>query len=91
MLNEIHVFVRAVELKSISAAARNLRLSAAAASHRIQQLEEQVGARLLNRTTRSLQPTEAGRIFYQHALEVLATAMLLLACSTAASTSRACW
>jgi DNA-binding transcriptional LysR family regulator len=72
MLNEIHVFVRAVELKSISAAARNLRLSAAAASHRIQQLEEQVGARLLNRTTRSLQPTEAGRIFYQHALEVLA-------------------
>ena len=72
MLNEIHVFVRAVELKSISAAARNLRLSAAAASHRIQQLEEQVGARLLHRTTRSLQPTEAGRIFYQHALEVLA-------------------
>src|ERR1700761_1115421 len=72
MLNEIHVFVRAVELKSISAAARNLRLSAAAASHRIQQLEEQVGGRLLNRTPRSLQPTEAGRIFYQHALEVLA-------------------
>ena len=72
MLNEISVFVRAVELKSISAAARNLRISAAAASHRIQQLEEQMGARLLNRTTRSLQPTEAGRIFYQHALEVLA-------------------
>ncbi len=60
MLNEINVFVRAVELKSISAAARNLRLSAAAASHRIQQLEEQMGARLLNRTTRSQQPTEAG-------------------------------
>lgn len=76
MLNELHVFVRAVELKSISAAARNLRLSAAAASHRIQQLEEQVGARLLNRTTRSLQPTEAGRIFYQHALEVLAAVEL---------------
>jgi len=71
MLNEINVFVRAVELKSISAAARNLRLSAAAASHRIQQLEEQMGARLLNRTTRSLQPTEAGRIFYEHALGVL--------------------
>jgi DNA-binding transcriptional LysR family regulator len=76
MLNELNVFVRAVELKSISAAARNLRLSAAAASHRIQQLEEQVGARLLNRTTRSLQPTEAGRIFYQHALDVLAAVEL---------------
>jgi DNA-binding transcriptional LysR family regulator len=65
------VFVRAVELKSISAAARNLRLSAAAASHRILQLEEHVGVRLLNRTTRSLQPTEAGCIFYEHALNVL--------------------
>jgi DNA-binding transcriptional LysR family regulator len=71
LLNEINVFVRAVELKSISAAARNLRLSAAAASYRILQLEEQVGARLLNRTTRSLQPTEAGKVFYEHALEVL--------------------
>ena len=71
MLNELKVFVRAVELKSISAAARNLRLSAAAASHRILQLEEQVGVRLLNRTTRSLQPTEAGCIFYEHALNVL--------------------
>jgi len=71
MLNELKVYVRAVELKSISAAARSLRLSAAAASHRILQLEEQVGVRLLNRTTRSLQPTEAGCIFYEHALNVL--------------------
>ena len=72
MLNEIQVFVKAVELKSISAAGRSLRLSAAAASHRILQLEEQLGVRLLNRTTRSLQPTEAGMTFYEHALEVLA-------------------
>jgi DNA-binding transcriptional LysR family regulator len=72
LLNEIAVFVKAVELKSISAAARSLRLSAAAASHRILQLEEQMGVRLLNRTTRSLQPTEAGLIFYEHALDVLA-------------------
>ncbi len=71
MLNELKAFVRAVELKSISAAARSLRLSAAAASHRILQLEEQLGVRLLNRTTRSLQPTEAGHIFYDHALSVL--------------------
>lgn len=71
MLNELNVFVRAVELGSISAAARSLRLSAAAASHRLLQLEDQIGARLLNRNTRNLQPTEAGHIFYEHALEVL--------------------
>jgi DNA-binding transcriptional LysR family regulator len=72
VLSELSVFVKAVELKSISAAARSLRLSAAAGSHRILQLEEQMGIRLLNRTTRSLQPTEAGLIFYEHALDVLA-------------------
>ena len=71
MLDEIKVFVRAVELKSISAAARSLRLSAAVGSHRIIQLEEHLGVRLLNRTTRSLQTTEAGRIYYGHAVEIL--------------------
>lgn len=66
------VFMRAVDLRSISAAARSLRLTPAAASHRLMQLENRVGARLLNRTTRSLQPTEEGRIFYEHAVDVLA-------------------
>jgi len=65
------VYVRSVDLQSISAAARSLRLSPAAASHRILQLEAQLGTRLLNRTTRSLQMTEAGRVFYDRAREVL--------------------
>jgi DNA-binding transcriptional LysR family regulator len=72
MLDELKVFMRAVELHSISAAARSLRVTPAAASHRIMQLEARIGARLLNRTTRSLQPTEEGRIFYEHALEIVA-------------------
>ena len=72
MTNELIVFVRAVQLRNISAAARSLRLSPAAASHRILQLENRMGARLLNRTTRNLQPTEEGQLFYEHALEVLA-------------------
>ncbi len=72
MIDELKIFMRAVDLRSISAAARSLRLSPAAASHRILQLENRVGARLLNRTTRSLQPTEEGNIFYEHAVEVLA-------------------
>jgi DNA-binding transcriptional LysR family regulator len=71
VLNELLVFVRAVDLKNISAAGRELNLSAAAASHRILQLEQQLGVRLLNRTSRSLQPTEAGVRFYEHAREVL--------------------
>lgn len=71
MLNELQIFVRVVELRNISAAARSLRLSPAAASHRILQLENKLGARLLNRTTRNLQPTEEGYIFYEHALDVL--------------------
>lgn len=71
VLNELTAFVKAVDLKNISAAARELNLSAAAASHRILQLEQQLGVRLLNRTSRSLQPTEAGLRFYEHAREVL--------------------
>lgn len=71
MIEELKVFVRAVDLRSISAAARSLRMSPAAASHRILQLENRVSARLLNRTTRSLHPTEEGTIFYEHAVEVL--------------------
>jgi DNA-binding transcriptional LysR family regulator len=71
VLNELQIFVRVVELRNISAAARSLRLSPAAASHRILQLENKLGVRLLNRTTRNLQPTEEGYIFYEHALDVL--------------------
>ncbi|MDE1146947.1 MAG: LysR family transcriptional regulator [Azospirillaceae bacterium] len=71
LLENMQVFVRVVELGSLSAAGRNLRMSPALVSHRIQQLEAHLGARLLNRTTRQLQATETGQIFYQHCLEVL--------------------
>ncbi|MDZ5650498.1 LysR family transcriptional regulator [Nitrospirillum sp. BR 11828] len=71
LLENMQVFVRVVDLGSLSAAGRNLRMSPALVSHRIQQLEAHLGARLLNRTTRQLQATETGQIFYQHCLEVL--------------------
>ena len=48
---------------SMSAAARDQRTSPAVASARISELEKHLGVRLFNRTTRSLQPTENGRIF----------------------------
>ena len=62
LLENIHVFVRVVELGSFSAAGRYLRLSPAVVSHRIQQLEGHVGVRLLNRTTRQVNPTEQGML-----------------------------
>ncbi|QYK42970.1 MAG: LysR family transcriptional regulator [Paracoccaceae bacterium] len=67
----LRMFVRVYELGSMSAAARDQRTSAAVASARISELEKHLGVRLFNRTTRSLQPTENGRLFYDGAQKVL--------------------
>lgn len=67
----IRMFVRVYELGSMSAAARDQRTSPAVASARIGELEKHLGLRLFNRTTRSLQPTENGRIFYEGARKIL--------------------
>lgn len=67
----VRMFVRVYELGSMSAAARDQRTSPAVASGRIGELEKHLGVRLFNRTTRKLQPTENGRIFYEGALGIL--------------------
>lgn len=72
LLENMRVFVRVVELGSLSAAGRHLRLSPAVVSHRLQQLELHLGVRLLNRTTREVQTTEQGAAFYEACQEVLA-------------------
>lgn len=69
-LDNIEAFVRSVELGSFSAAGRSLRLSAAVISHRMQVLERHLGCRLFNRSTRKMQLTEPGRIFYERCLEI---------------------
>jgi DNA-binding transcriptional LysR family regulator len=69
----LRTFVRVYELGSMSAAGRDQRISAAVASARIADLERHLGVRLFNRTTRSLQPTEHGNIFYEGARKVLET------------------
>jgi len=71
-LESIKVFVRVVELGSITSGGRDLRLTPAVASKRIKELETRLGTRLLNRTTRKLVPTEAGRLFYEQARTVVA-------------------
>lgn len=70
-LDNIAVFARVVELGSLSAAGRDMRISPAVASNRVKELEKHLGVRLLNRTTRQLTPTEHGRAFYAGAKKVL--------------------
>lgn len=70
-VNTIRMFLRVYELGSMSAAARDQRTSPAVASARISDLEKHLGVRLFNRTTRSLQPTESGRQFYEGARKVI--------------------
>lgn len=70
-VTNIRTFIRVTELGSMSAAARDQRISPAVASSRIAELERHLGVRLFNRTTRSLQPTEQGQIFYRGALRVI--------------------
>ena len=69
--NNLKTFVRTYELGSMSAAARDLRVSPAVASSRLGQLETHLNVRLFIRTTRALQPTEQGKLFYQGACNVL--------------------
>ncbi|MCD1618616.1 LysR family transcriptional regulator [Salipiger marinus] len=69
--DNIRTFVRVYELGSMSAAGRDLRISSAVTSSRISQLEDHLGVRLFQRTTRSLTPTEHGKSFYRGATEIL--------------------
>ena len=71
LLENIHAFVRTIELGSLSAAGRQLRQSPAVMSHRLQQLEAHLGVRLVNRTTRRLQLTEQGLAFFERARQVI--------------------
>lgn len=65
------VFARVVEAKSFSAAALRLNSSKSAVSKQVARLEAQLGARLLNRTTRKIALTEAGAVFYEHCLRTI--------------------
>lgn len=70
-LDNILTFVRVYEHGNMSSAARDLRVSAAVVSARISQLEDHLGVRLFQRTTRALNPTEQGENFYPNAQKVL--------------------
>jgi DNA-binding transcriptional LysR family regulator len=69
---EMGVFVRAVELGGFSAAARALGLTPSAVSKSISRLEDRLGVRLLNRSTRSLTTTPEGETFLERSRRILA-------------------
>ena len=66
-LAALEIFVRVIDTGSFSAAARHQRIGQPAVSKAVVQLEEWLGVSLLMRSTRSMVPTEAGRIFYERA------------------------
>ncbi len=64
-LRRMIAFARVVEAGSFSGAARRLGIARSAVSRHVALLEKAFGVRLLNRTTRRLSLTEAGRIYYE--------------------------
>jgi len=71
-LSDLAVFVRVVETRGFSAAARALGVTKSAVSKRINRLEKQLGLRLLQRTTRAMSLTEAGRLLHERAAQGIA-------------------
>ncbi|WP_261845113.1 LysR family transcriptional regulator [Aliamphritea ceti] len=69
-LNDMLIFTKVAELKGISPAARVLNLPKSKVSRRMAMLEASLDARLLERTTRAVHLTEAGRIYYQHCKQI---------------------
>jgi DNA-binding transcriptional LysR family regulator len=66
-LNALVVFAKVVEAKSFSEAARRLGMPVSTVSRRISELEDQLGVRLLDRSTRSLRLTDLGSEVLEHA------------------------
>ena len=68
---EMEVFAKVVEEESFSAAARTLKLTPSAVSKQISRLEDRLGVRLLNRTTRHISVTDEGSDFYRRCVRIL--------------------
>jgi DNA-binding transcriptional LysR family regulator len=71
-LESILIFIRVAEMGSFTHAADSLGIQKGRASTAVRRLEEDVGVRLLHRTTRSVQLTEDGRAFHARARDLLA-------------------
>ena len=71
-LTSLTAFVRVVDSGGFSAAGRRLNMSTTMVSNHVQSLEDRLGARLLNRTTRKVSLTEVGEGYYDRCVQILA-------------------
>lgn len=71
-LNRVATFVRVVEAGSFTAAAKRLKLPTSSVSRSVAKLEHELGIVLLERTTRRISLTDAGRTYYERAREAVA-------------------
>src|ERR1700761_1096998 len=71
-LTSLTAFVRVVDAGGFSAAGRKLNMSTTMVSNHVQSLEDRLGVRLLNRTTRKVSVTEVGRAYYDRCIQILA-------------------
>jgi DNA-binding transcriptional LysR family regulator len=71
-LTSLTTFVRVVDSGGFSAAGRRLNMSTTMVSNHVQALEDRLGARLLNRTTRKVSLTEVGKAYYDRCTQILA-------------------
>lgn len=70
-IHAMQLFIRVAELESFSRAADSLGLPKGSVSRQIQALENQLGSRLLHRTTRRVQLTQDGMVYYERAKDLL--------------------
>ena len=70
-LKNMETFLRVVETGGISAAADNLNIAKSAVSRRLKELESHLGVELFHRTTRKMNLTDTGRVYYQDCVRIV--------------------
>ncbi|MFK4591068.1 DNA-binding transcriptional LysR family regulator [Bradyrhizobium diazoefficiens] len=86
LLNDMALFVEVVKARSFRGAAATLDMPNSTLSRRISLLEKEIGLRLLNRTTRRVELTEAGQLYFERCKRIVDEARL-----AHTSNSARCW
>ena len=71
-MTSMTAFVKVVDVGGFAAAARKLDMSPSMVTTHVRALEERLGVRLLNRSTRRISLTEVGQAYYERCLQILA-------------------